>query len=92
MRVTPVLDTELDMNAVSGAVSGTVDQRPLGQILADLGCLRQSDIENVLQFQRRHGLRFGEAARKLRLVKKADLQRALAINLGIPVCSREKDS
>jgi receptor protein-tyrosine kinase len=84
MRVTPVLDAQLELNPVSAAVSGTVDQRPLGQILADLGCLRQSDIENVLQFQRRHGLRFGEAARKLRLVKKADLQRALAIQFGYP--------
>jgi receptor protein-tyrosine kinase len=84
MRATPVLDSEHDLNPVSGAVSGTVDQRPLGQILTDLGCLRSSDIENVLRSQRRHGLRFGEAARKLRLVKKADLQHALAIQFGYP--------
>jgi protein-tyrosine kinase len=84
MRATPVLDAELELDSVSGAVSGTVDQRPLGQILADLGLLRERDIENVLRMQRRRGLRFGEAARKMRLVKKTDLQHALAIQFGYP--------
>jgi receptor protein-tyrosine kinase len=84
MRTNPVIDADIDLDPVSGAVSGTVDQRPLGQILTDLGCLRQGDIENVLRSQQRHGLRFGEAARKMRLVKKADLQHALAIQFGYP--------
>lgn len=60
------------------------DQRPLGQILADLGCLKHKDIDRVLTLQRRRGLRFGEAAQKLRLVKKTDLQQALAIQFGYP--------
>ena len=62
----------------------TIEQRPLGQILADLGCIRHHDIERVLRLQRRRGLRFGESARKLGLVRKHDLQRALAIQFGYP--------
>jgi protein-tyrosine kinase len=65
-------------------VETAVEQRPIGKILIDLGCLEQDDIERVMRLQRRRGLRFGEAARKLRLVSKADLQRALAIQFGYP--------
>jgi len=80
MRATTVIEPTLEPDAVSG----TVDQRPLGQILADLGCMRPTDIERVLKLQRRRGIRFGEAAQKLRLVKKTQLQQALAIQFGYP--------
>jgi receptor protein-tyrosine kinase len=63
---------------------GELEQRPLGQILADLGKLRHKDIDKVLRLQNRRGLRFGEAACKLRLVRHADLQQALAIQFGYP--------
>jgi receptor protein-tyrosine kinase len=61
-----------------------VEQRQLGRILADLGRLSENDIERILRLQRRRGLRFGEAARKLGLVRHADLQQALAIQFGYP--------
>jgi protein-tyrosine kinase len=64
--------------------SETLEQRPLGQILVELGCLQHQDVERVLHLQRRRGLRFGEAARKLRLIRKADLQHALAVQFGYP--------
>jgi len=69
---------------LGGVGRGVVEQRLIGQILTEFGCLRHSDIERVLRVQRQRGLRFGEAARKLRLVSKADLQRALAIQFGYP--------
>jgi receptor protein-tyrosine kinase len=80
MRATNILEPTLEKEPAAG----TVDQRPLGQILADLGCLRPSDIDRVLKLQRRRGMRFGEAAQKLRLVKKTELQQALAIQFGYP--------
>jgi receptor protein-tyrosine kinase len=61
-----------------------VDQRPLGQVLVDLGFMESKDIETVLRLQRRRGMRFGEAAHKLRLVNKRHLQQALAIQFGYP--------
>lgn len=61
-----------------------VEQRPLGQILVELGCLRNQDIERILRLQRRRGLRFGEAARKLHLIRKSDIQHALAVQFGYP--------
>jgi receptor protein-tyrosine kinase len=66
------------------SAKGELEQRPLGQILADLGKLRHKDIDKVLRLQNRRGLRFGEAACKLRLVRHADLQQALAIQFGYP--------
>lgn len=73
-----------DIEFEAKPTSSTVDQRPLGRILVDLGRLRERDVERVLNLQRRRGLRFGEAARKLRLVRHADLQQALAIQFGYP--------
>jgi receptor protein-tyrosine kinase len=52
--------------------------------------LRRSDIERVLKLQRRRGLRFGEAASKLRLVKKSELQHALAIQFGYPCLQKDQ--
>jgi protein-tyrosine kinase len=66
------------------SASENVEQRLLGRILADLGHLKDRDIERILRLQRRRGLRFGEAARKLHLIKHSDLQQALAIQFGYP--------
>jgi len=79
------LDAEpLSRRSHDQATNGVLEQRQLGQILVDLGCLRHADIDRVLRLQRRRGLRFGEAARKLHLVQKADLQHALAVQFGYP--------
>ncbi len=52
--------------------------RSLGAILVDGGQLRPEDAERVLQFQKEHHLRFGEAAMRLGLISEADLQFALS--------------
>jgi protein-tyrosine kinase len=83
MRLTERSD-RYDIDFDTPQPTAQVEQRPLGRILADLGRLRESDIEKVLRLQRRRGLRFGEAARKLRLVRQSDLQQALAIQFGYP--------
>ena len=52
--------------------------RSLGAILIDGGQLKPEDAERVLQFQKQHNLRFGEAAVRLGLISEADIQFALS--------------
>jgi receptor protein-tyrosine kinase len=57
-----------------------VDNRPIGRILVDMGKLKPRDVDRVYALQRAKGLRFGEAACKLRLVRNSDVQQALAVH------------
>ncbi len=52
--------------------------RTLGAILIDGGQLTPEDAERVLQHQKQHNLRFGEAAMRLGLISEADIQYALS--------------
>ena len=52
--------------------------RSLGAILIDGGQLNPEDAERVLQYQKDHNLRFGEAAMRLGLISEADIQYALS--------------
>jgi len=52
--------------------------RTLGAILVDGGQLKPEDAERVLQYQKQHNLRFGEAALRLGLISEADIQFALS--------------
>jgi len=52
--------------------------RSLGAILIDSGQLKPEDAERVLQYQKEHNLRFGEAAMRLGLISEADIQYALS--------------
>jgi chain length determinant protein tyrosine kinase EpsG len=66
------------------AARANVDERPLGRILVDMGKLRPKDVDRIFIAHREKGLRFGEAARELRLVKDADIQQALSIQFNYP--------
>jgi protein-tyrosine kinase len=57
------------------------NRRPMmmGQILRDMGKLSDAQLESILAMQIRAGMSFGTAAKSLRLVSDADIQRALAI-------------
>ena len=52
--------------------------RSLGAILIDGGQLNTEDAERILQYQKEHNLRFGEAAMRLGLISEADIQYALS--------------
>ncbi len=56
-------------------------RRPMmmGQIMLQMGKLSDKQLEGILAVQQRTGMRFGEAAKSLKLVSEADIQRALAI-------------
>jgi receptor protein-tyrosine kinase len=56
----------------------------LGKLLFDAGKISSRDIERVLKFAERKGLQFGEAAVRLRVLKKSDVDRALAAQFEYP--------
>ena len=60
------------------------DDRSIGAILIDSGRLTPEDAERVLRKQRDEGLRFGEAAIKLGLLKEEDIQFALSRQFDYP--------
>src|SRR3990170_854894 len=60
------------------------EDRRIGSILAAQGKLRPQDIERVLQLQQSQGSRFGEAALRVGLITKDDLQSALAKQYDFP--------
>lgn len=64
--------------------SAQIDDRPIGRILVEMGKLRASDAPRVFKYQRAKGLRFGEAACKLRLVSREDVQYALSVQFNFP--------
>lgn len=60
------------------------DDRSIGAILIDSGRLTLDDAEHILRKQNDEGLRFGEAAIKLGLLKEEDIQFALARQFDYP--------
>lgn len=54
----------------------------LGRLLVDAGKISDEDIERILALAKEKGIQFGEAAVKLRLVKKEDIEAALAKQYG----------
>lgn len=72
-------------------VSGDYRASPIGRLLVDMGKLKAEDIERILQVQRKTGLTFGEAARKLRLVSEQDIRHALAIQFDYPYLPADQD-
>jgi chain length determinant protein tyrosine kinase EpsG len=70
---------------LSGPTLTQVTESHLGQLLVQEGTLKREQIAQVLVFQRRERLRFGEAAVRLGLVKEDDIARALATQFDFPV-------
>src|SRR5712691_3546429 len=60
------------------------EDRRIGSILTAQGKLGAQDIERVLQLQQRQGSRFGEAAVRVGLITKVDLEGALAAQYDFP--------
>jgi protein-tyrosine kinase len=60
-------------------------RRLLGEILVDNGRLLTDDVMRVLGYQQEKGLSFGDAAVRLRLVSRSDVQQALSQQFDYPV-------
>lgn len=56
----------------------------IGSILCEEGKLAPGDVERVLELQQAKGLRFGEAAVRLGMIKRDDLDRAIAKQYDLP--------
>ena len=74
---------EIDMQNINQVPETNTDSS-IGRLLIQLGKIKQSDNENILRAQKDHGLRFGEAAIRLRLVTEADISQALALQFNYP--------
>lgn len=53
-------------------------QASIGKLLLQTGKLSPENIDMILTEQRTHGLRFGEAAKQLKLIKQSDIDEVLA--------------
>ena len=64
------------------------DQGAIGEILVQQGRLTAESVERILKLQREKGLRFGDAARKLGLLKQSEIDLALSVQFGHPYLQR----
>lgn len=62
--------------------------QPIGELLTQSARLTEHDVKRVLAYQRKRGLRFGEAARSLGLVTAEDIQHALSRQFSYPYIRR----
>ncbi|WP_233151724.1 polysaccharide biosynthesis tyrosine autokinase [Pelomonas sp. KK5] len=69
--------------------SGLVLDRSIGDFLSELKKLSNAQIEQVLAYQRQHGVRFGEAAVALKLASQDDVMWALSKQFHYPYSSGE---
>jgi chain length determinant protein tyrosine kinase EpsG len=80
-------------DAAPATAAGTEDtavlDRSIGDILAELRSLTAEQVEKVLQYQHKNGVRFGEAAVALGMASKADVLFALAQQFHYPYAPEE---
>jgi receptor protein-tyrosine kinase len=62
--------------------------RAIGAILVQQGRLSPAEVEQIRHFAASNGLRFGDAALKLRLLTEADIDRAIAQQFKYPILQR----
>ena len=75
---------------LDGGADGTVHDRSIGDIIAELRNLTAEQVERVLQHQREKGVRFGEAAVALGLASKDDVLFALSQQFHYPYAPEEQ--
>ena len=56
----------------------------MGRLLMESGKIKTTDLENIISFQKKHQLKFGEAAVTLGLVTPEDIRKALAQQFSYP--------
>jgi protein-tyrosine kinase len=66
------------------SIDGAPPERSIGDIIRDTRNLRASQVEKILEYQREHGVRFGEAAVALKMASADDVVFALAQQFQYP--------
>ena len=75
---------EIPASAPAGAEPKADGDTLIGDLLLMDGKLTESDVKRVVGVQRHEGIRFGEAAMRLGLVRDEDVDRALALQFDYP--------
>lgn len=86
----PAPPTPLHGHAHAEAESGSDGGRSIGDIIAELRNLTADQVERVLAYQHKEGVRFGEAAVALGLASKDDVLFALAQQFNYPYAPEER--
>ncbi len=73
----------------AGRVIARSDRR-IGSLLAEDGKIGAKDIERIMDLQRNHGYRFGDAAMRLGLATGEDVERAVARQYDLPHLAPDK--
>jgi len=76
-------DHQTQSESVSSA-GGKLPGRSIGAILVDSGLLTPENAERILRLQKEKGLRFGDAAIELRLLKQEDIDDAISRQFEYP--------
>lgn len=83
LKFTPVPGRPVNSHAPEEAATDVLD-RPIGRVMRDATMLTDQQIESILAYQRKHGLRFGESAVRLRLATREEVSWALSQQFGYP--------
>ncbi len=78
------MTTTPDGSITSLDAGGQLVDRSIGDLICDLRKLDTRQIEQILQYQRQHGVRFGEAAIALKLASRDDVLWALSQQFHYP--------
>ncbi len=90
-NVVEAIDTQRASAAPPPPIGDSAEpDRSIGDILAELRNLTSDQVSKILQHQRAHGVRFGEAAVALGFVSKADVLFALAQQFHYPYAPEEQ--
>lgn len=65
-------------------------ENSIGRLLLQMGKITLADSENILLAQQEFGLRFGDAALKLGLIKESDIRQVLAMQFNYPYLQAEQ--
>jgi chain length determinant protein tyrosine kinase EpsG len=61
-----------------------VGERSIGRLLLQLGKISPQDAETIIRTQKEMGLRFGDAALKLKMITESDISQVLAMQFNYP--------
>ncbi len=70
--------------ALTSSYNSLKPDTSMGRLLLELGKLSPADAERVLRLQKQEGLRFGEAALKLKLITEDDIRQVLSMQFEYP--------
>lgn len=68
------------------------ETKDIGTILIEAGKLTPSELEKIIEFQKRYNILFGEAAVKLRFLKEEDVTWALAVQFSYPYLKKGENT